>query len=125
MTMKLFVAAIAGCLFFKKACCWSTQIPFHHRHLNIRTVLHGSKNEATSSDSDRLNQIIKTANDAPPAATYGVSYIGGDPCGSKYNDDPFDASVDVVKPGMPDEMKIRIAAMAAEILKKGNDNDEN
>ena len=45
---------------------------------------------------------------------YGVSYIGGDPCGSKYNDDPFDATKeDAFKPGLPDDMKDRIAALAA------------
>lgn len=32
-----------------------------------------------------------------PKVEYGVSYIGGDPCGSKYNNDPFDAQVQ--KPG--------------------------
>jgi hypothetical protein len=36
-----------------------------------------------------------------------LRYIGGDPCGSKYNNDPFAA--DVQKPGMPDDMKARIA----------------
>jgi hypothetical protein len=61
--------------------------------------------------------------DTQPAA-FGVSYIGGDPCGSRYNDDPFDASKDVVKPGMPDEMKDRIAAMAAEMLRKQQNKDE-
>ena len=34
-----------------------------------------------------------------------------DPCGSKYNDDPFDVS-DNFKPGLPDNMKDRIAALA-------------
>ena len=43
------------------------------------------------------------------SAQYGVSYIGGDPCGSKYNNDPFD--VQVQKPGMPDSMKARIQAL--------------
>mmetsp|Transcript_23399 Transcript_23399/g.34541 ORF Transcript_23399/g.34541 Transcript_23399/m.34541 type:complete len:114 (+) Transcript_23399:40-381(+) len=43
-------------------------------------------------------------------AEYGVSYIGGDPCGSKYNDDPFEAQVQ--KPGLPDDMKARIQALA-------------
>jgi hypothetical protein len=43
------------------------------------------------------------------AAEYGVSYIGGDPCGSKYNNDPFDSQVQ--KPGMPEDMKARIQAL--------------
>ena len=47
--------------------------------------------------------------DVQPKAEYGVSYIGGDPCGSKYNDDPFDAQIQ--KPGMPDDMKARIQAL--------------
>ena len=41
---------------------------------------------------------------------WGVSYIGGDPCGSKYNNDPFDNKPS--KPGFPDDMKARIEAMA-------------
>ena len=44
-----------------------------------------------------------------PKAEYGVSYIGGDPCGSKYNDNPFD--IQDQKPGMPDDMKARIQAL--------------
>ncbi|KAL3795508.1 hypothetical protein ACHAW5_011308 [Stephanodiscus triporus] len=45
-------------------------------------------------------------------AVYGVSYIGGDPCGSKYNEDPFDvaSTESPFKPGIPDDMKDRIAA---------------
>ncbi len=60
---------------------------------------------------------VKKGNDEDGNTTsvvYGVSYIGGDPCGSKYNDDPFD--VDPTKsqsrPGLPDDMKDRIAALA-------------
>lgn len=41
---------------------------------------------------------------------WGVSYIGGDPCGSKYNNDPFDTKPS--KPGFPDDMKARIEAIA-------------
>jgi hypothetical protein len=44
--------------------------------------------------------------DAQPKAEHWVSYIGGDPCGSKYNDDPFDLQGQT--PGMPDNMKARI-----------------
>ena len=49
------------------------------------------------------------------AVIYGVSYIGGDPCGSKYNDDPFDVDTNdsqKFRPGLPDDMKDRIAALA-------------
>ncbi len=43
---------------------------------------------------------------------WGVSYIGGDPCGSKYNDDPFDSKPS--KPGFPNDMKARIETLAAQ-----------
>lgn len=50
-------------------------------------------------------------------AEYGVSYIGGDPCGSKYNDDPFDATSNRanISPGFPIDMKKRIEALAEKI----------
>ncbi|KAL3775365.1 hypothetical protein ACHAW5_006507 [Stephanodiscus triporus] len=53
-------------------------------------------------------------------AVYGVSYIGGDPCGSKYNEDPFDvaSAESPFKPGIPDDMKDRIAALARKKLPK-------
>ena len=40
-----------------------------------------------------------------------ISLFCKDPCGSKYNDDPFDVS-DNFKPGLPDNMKDRIAELA-------------
>eukprot|EP00587_Corethron_hystrix_P010299 CAMPEP_0113320646 /NCGR_PEP_ID=MMETSP0010_2-20120614/14390_1 /TAXON_ID=216773 ORGANISM="Corethron hystrix, Strain 308" /NCGR_SAMPLE_ID=MMETSP0010_2 /ASSEMBLY_ACC=CAM_ASM_000155 /LENGTH=128 /DNA_ID=CAMNT_0000178507 /DNA_START=84 /DNA_END=470 /DNA_ORIENTATION=+ /assembly_acc=CAM_ASM_000155 len=59
---------------------------------------------------------------SPTSSSYGVSFIGGDPCGSKYNDDPFDANApDNSKPGFPDDMKARIAAMAAERIQREKD----
>lgn len=64
-----------------------------------------SKEEDSDSTSDEIDLIVE-----PKAAEYGVSYIGGDPCGSKYNNDPFDTQV--TKPGMPDDMKMRIKALA-------------
>jgi len=54
----------------------------------------------------------------PGNVEWGVSYIGGDPCGSKYNNDPFDAASKIQKPGMPDDMKARIEAMAERIRQK-------
>jgi hypothetical protein len=57
---------------------------------------------SSSSSSSKNTTTIVTPQ-------WGVSYIGGDPCGSKYNDDPFD--VQVQKPGMPDDMKARIQAL--------------
>lgn len=62
----------------------------------------------------KMSQNEQLADDSN--VEWGVSFIGGDPCGSKYNTDPHD--VKVTKPGMPDDMKARIAALAAEKLKK-------
>mmetsp|Transcript_10298 Transcript_10298/g.14549 ORF Transcript_10298/g.14549 Transcript_10298/m.14549 type:complete len:127 (+) Transcript_10298:84-464(+) len=56
-------------------------------------------------------------NDNKQQQEWGVSYIGGDPCGSKYNDDPFDAAAKSSKPGMPDDMKARIQALAEQKLR--------
>lgn len=65
---------------------------------------------ATADDNgDNGDNSLIADNKIHPKAEYGVSYIGGDPCGSKYNDDPFD--VQVQKPGMPDDMKARIQAL--------------
>jgi hypothetical protein len=64
---------------------------------------------ASPADDDEVNSDST-------AVEWGVSFIGGDPCGSKYNNDPFAA--DVQKPGMPDDMKARIAALAAKRLKE-------
>ena len=61
-----------------------------HRHQNFN---HDNRLLATNTDDN--NDTAK--DEDQPKAEYGVSYIGGDPCGSKYNDDPFD--VQVTKPG--------------------------
>ncbi|KAL7464445.1 hypothetical protein ACHAXS_004782 [Conticribra weissflogii] len=80
-----------------------------------------NSNHNDDCDNDR-QQLYK--DEATTTATqpteFGISYIGGDPCGSKYNDDPFDATSDnqSFKPGFPDDMKDRIEAMARERLKK-------
>lgn len=58
-----------------------------------------------------IYQFILFANNILP----GVSYIGGDPCGSKYNSDPFDTKSS--KPGLPDDMKSRIQAIAEQKIK--------
>ena len=51
---------------------------------------------------------------------WGVSYIGEDPCGSKYNTDPFDASSSAAssKPGLPDSMKARIQLKADKLRER-------
>ena len=68
-----------------------------------------------SDDTD----LIKDNTEQDSSATYGVSFIGGDPCGSKYNDDPFDATKEeAFKPGFPDDMKARIEALAAKKLEE-------
>jgi len=64
----------------------------------------------TNDDNNIQQQQQQQQQQQPQTSEYGVSYIGGDPCGSKYNDDPFDTQV--TKPGMPDDMKARIKALA-------------
>ena len=64
----------------------------------------------------RFSSEAEAGDEIKPKAEYGVSYIGGDPCGSKYNSDPFDTKVS--KPGMPDDMKARIQALAEKKLKE-------
>mmetsp|Transcript_26377 Transcript_26377/g.39964 ORF Transcript_26377/g.39964 Transcript_26377/m.39964 type:complete len:117 (-) Transcript_26377:287-637(-) len=68
--------------------------------------------------------FMSETNEVPPEpkVEYGVSYIGGDPCGSKYNNDPFDARVQ--KPGMPDNMKARIRALADQKRKDAQEKAE-
>ena len=72
----------------------------------------------------KLSNDVDEHKDTHPE--YGVSYIDGDPCGSKYNDDPFDTKLSS-KPGMPDDMKERIKALSEakkleyEQEKKGDD----
>ena len=72
---------------------------------------------ATHDDGESDNIFYDNTNQQS-TAVYGVSYIGGDPCGSKYNDDPFVASTEEFKPGLPGNMKDRIEAMAAAKLQE-------
>ena len=83
-----------------------------HRKITWRKVFASSPDEMsdTTSDADSVE--------------WGVSYIGGDPCGSKYNDDPFDASKEIAKPGMPDSMKARIADLAEKKLQQQREKEE-
>ncbi|KAL3782972.1 hypothetical protein HJC23_003128 [Cyclotella cryptica] len=113
------VMLFLGCSILREARSWaiSNQLIAHQRltaRLSHESILFSSEHEA--DDSDLLDPTVEKLISTPTTVTYGVSYIGGDPCGSKYNDDPFDASKDVVKPGMPDDMKDRIAALAAKML---------
>lgn len=61
---------------------------------------------AKPSEEEAADSLI-----VEPQAVYGVSFMGGDPCGSKYNDDPFDETKEK-KPGIPEDMKARITALA-------------
>ncbi|KAL3797049.1 hypothetical protein ACHAWO_006685 [Cyclotella atomus] len=130
METKNAIIAIIGFWLMNGANCWSPSIHIQ-QHKNpeskkYRKSFLYSKSEAGPSDSsDPVTEIINKSDSNQPSAAFGVSFIGGDPCGSKYNDDPFGASKDVVKPGMPDEMKDRIAAMAAELLKKQQSKENN
>eukprot|EP00956_Cyclotella_meneghiniana_P014597 scaffold21932_cov35-Cyclotella_meneghiniana.AAC.5 len=107
-----------------KATGWSTLPSVTQLNHKTVTLFRSSKCDDASDDSSADEDHI--APPPPSTASFGVSYIGGDPCGSKYNDDPFDvhANDDVGKPGMPEEMKDRIAAMAAEILKSQQPQNE-
>ena len=71
-----------------------------------------------SNDDDSNNSDVKLLSEVEEVE-WGVSYIGGDPCGSKYNDDPFDANKSSSnKPGFPDDMKARIQALAEQKLRE-------
>jgi hypothetical protein len=81
-----------------------------------RAFMSHSKCLHLEKKEDANNANANTIKDADASETksvnaeWGVSYIGGDPCGSKYNDDPFDSKPS--KPGFPDDMKARIEALA-------------
>ena len=91
------------------------------------TLLFQSKNnnqnvdgdeDENSNDDDSNNSDEKLISEVNEIE-WGVSYIGGDPCGSKYNDDPFDANKSSSnKPGFPDDMKARIQALAEKKLRE-------
>ena len=98
----------------------SRSFAFHSKnHLNAEknknpTTTTNSEEEAdSSSDSTTMQDDDDTVNEIK----WGVSYIGGDPCGSKYNDDPFDKNPSD-KPGFPDDMKARIEALAKQKLRE-------
>lgn len=79
---------------------WTSSTGFLRRHTAPTTTVWSS-----AEDDEKDDGVVV------PQASYGVSFMGGDPCGSKYNDDPFDATK-AKKPGIPDDMKARIAALA-------------
>ena len=85
----------------------------------MATATDSSDADAANKDDKDSNNIVNIDN-VEPRAVYGVSYIGGDPCGSKYNDDPFDAAAqsDSSRPGMPDDAKERIRLLAERMKRK-------
>ena len=90
---------------------------------HLYAKLDAEKVEEKSFNKDNLAEDLDSDK---PEIEWGVSYIGGDPCGSKYNNDPFDKKPSD-KPGLPDDMKARIAALAEKKLReeqeKNNLND--
>ena len=89
----------------------SSNLPCHRSA--IATAVWATDKDTSTSASDQEDDPIVVV----PQASYGVSFMGGDPCGSKYNDDPFDATKEK-KPGIPDDMKARIAALAEQKKKE-------
>mmetsp|Transcript_26866 Transcript_26866/g.63123 ORF Transcript_26866/g.63123 Transcript_26866/m.63123 type:complete len:141 (+) Transcript_26866:60-482(+) len=85
-------------------------------------TLHAAKAKTTTANNegDPDKNITEDVAEGAPKVEWGVSYIGGDPCGSKYNSDPFDKNPSD-KPGLPDDMKARIAALAEKKLREEQD----
>lgn len=83
------------------------------------TNLNAEKPKATTANNneDTDDTISQDDVDNKPAVEWGVSYIGGDPCGSKLNSDPFDKNPSD-KPGLPDDMRARIEALAQKKLQE-------
>ena len=80
----------------------------------------------SKDDDDSKDSTIVNIDNVEPRAVYGVSYIGGDPCGSKYNADPFDAAAqsDSSRPGMPDDSKERIRLLAERMKRRQEEEEE-
>ena len=90
-----------------------------HPHQLISTGVDSTFLLMTKKSQSESKLPISECDSNFPQPEWGKSYIGGDPCGSKYNDDPFDAAN--VKPGLPDDMKQRIEALAKQKLKDSCD----
>eukprot|EP00536_Pseudo-nitzschia_multiseries_P009886 jgi/Psemu1/288750/fgenesh1_pg.288_\ len=91
-------------------------LPWKNRSFAVQSL------NLEQNDSETSTTINEDETDGDVAidssnVEWGVSYIGGDPCGSKYNSDPFDKNPSD-KPGMPDDMKARIAALAQKKLRE-------
>ncbi len=105
--------------FFANAAFAFTLKPFQALTPGVRPLGHPNPVLLFANDNDEISQQVDEKKDEN--VEWGVSYIGGDPCGSKYNTDPFDASAKITKPGMPDSMKARIAAKAEERLRQSQE----
>ena len=117
-------AAVAACLPIK-ASSWAVanEGQWHVRSSPILLAAATDSSDAdaaNSNDDDSKDSNIVNIDNVEPRAVYGVSYIGGDPCGSKYNDDPFDAAAqsNSDRPGMPDDSKERIRLLAERMKRK-------
>ena len=86
---------------------WLIASSSFHRGAVLSSKLAAQRQQPDDDAAQQEDDLIKVI----PQASYGVSFMGGDPCGSKYNDDPFDATKER-KPGIPDDVKARIAALA-------------
>ena len=92
---------------------WSTIPCKIHLRPHPQRLSCNRKHHNLSKSSQDLDNTELIEDDNPEnnkEVEWGVSYIGGDPCGSKLNDDPFDTKSS--KPGLPDDMKARIEALA-------------
>ena len=122
LPMKTATAAVAACLPLT-ASAWAVanagQCHARSSPILLATATDSSDADAANSKDDDDSNIVNIDN-VEPRAVYGVSYIGGDPCGSKYNDDPFAtaAQSDSSRPGMPDDAKERIRLLAEKMKKK-------
>ena len=87
---------------------------FTTRNQQCRGVFSMSSSDDKNEPPPSLITVDDDGNYYEPK--YGVSFIGGDPCGSKYNTDPHDAQVE--KPGMPNSMKARIQYLAEKLKRK-------
>ena len=124
------VAAVAVCL-TSTASAWVVSNVQYHQMRSFPIAFataaadeantNGNSSSSSTDDDARQPQSqadIVIMDNVEPQAVYGVSYIGGDPCGSKYNDDPFDAAAQITKPGMPDDAKERIRLLAEKMKRK-------
>eukprot|EP00591_Stephanopyxis_turris_P011374 CAMPEP_0195527926 /NCGR_PEP_ID=MMETSP0794_2-20130614/29866_1 /TAXON_ID=515487 /ORGANISM="Stephanopyxis turris, Strain CCMP 815" /LENGTH=150 /DNA_ID=CAMNT_0040658947 /DNA_START=25 /DNA_END=477 /DNA_ORIENTATION=- len=113
---------------------WACLSPIYRKNLYLFAV-GAASGRNTNADSDEISSSLSASSGdeddddngedggIKPKPEWSVSYIGGDPCGSKYNDNPFDAQG--TKPGLPDDMKARIQAMADKRIQESEEDAAN